>query len=86
MLGPLLFILYTADLFSVVSYLLVGYADDATLISIAQRPANRVAVSNSLQSDINTIGGWCHRWREWQYLIHSRATLIQSVVGVIGGV
>ena len=39
-LGPLLFILYTADLFSVVSNLLVGYADDATLISIAQRPAN----------------------------------------------
>ena len=38
-LGPLLFILYTADLFSVVRNLLVGYADDATLISIAQLPA-----------------------------------------------
>ena len=61
-LGPLLFILYTADLFSVVSNLLVGYADDATLISVAQRPANRVEVSNSLQCDINKISGWCHRW------------------------
>ena len=44
-LGPLLFILYTADLFSIVDNLLVGYADDATLISVAQRPAN----SNSLK-------------------------------------
>ena len=61
-LGPLLFILYTADLFSVVSNLLVGYDDDATFISIPQRPANRVAVSNSIQNDINIISGWCHRW------------------------
>ena len=53
MLGPLLFILYTTDLFSVVSNLLVGYADDATLISVAQRPADRVEVSNSLQYCIN---------------------------------
>ena len=58
---PLLFILYTSDLFSVVSNLLIGYADDATLISVAQRPANRVEVSNSLQSDINRISDWCHR-------------------------
>ena len=60
--GSLLFILYTADLFSVVCNLLVGFADDATLISIAQHPANRVAVSNSLQCNINKISGWCHRW------------------------
>ena len=59
MLGPLLFILYTADLFSIVDNLLVGYADDATLISVALRPANRVAVSNSLQCDIDKIHNWC---------------------------
>ena len=61
-LGPLLFILYTADLFSIVDNLLVGYADDATLISVAQRPANRVSVSNSLQCDIDKISNWCSRW------------------------
>ena len=55
----LLFILYTADLFSIVDNLLVGYADDATLISVAQRPANRVSVSNSLQCDIDKISNWC---------------------------
>ena len=54
-LGPLLFILYTADLFSIVENLLVGYADDATLISVAQRPTNIVSVSNSLQCDIDKI-------------------------------
>ena len=43
-LGPLLFILYTADLFSIIDNLLVGYANDATLISVAQRPANRVSL------------------------------------------
>ena len=47
-LDPLLFILYTADLFSIVDNLLVGYADDATLISVAQRPANRVSLCQSL--------------------------------------
>ena len=61
-LGPLLFILFTADLFSVVDNLLVGYADDATLISVAQRPINRVAVSHSLQCDIDRISSWCSRW------------------------
>ena len=61
-LGPLLFILYTADLFSIVDNLFVSYADDATLISVAQRPANRVSVSNSLQCDIDKISNWCTRW------------------------
>ena len=60
-LGPLLFILYTADLFSIIDNLLVGYADDATLIS-ARRPANKVSVSNSLQCDIDKISNWCSRW------------------------
>ena len=61
-LDPLLFILYTADLLSIVDNLLVGYADDATLISVAQRPANRVSVSNSPQCDIDKISNWCTMW------------------------
>jgi len=61
-LGPLLFIIYTADLFSVVSNLLVGYADDATLVSVAQSPANRIEISNSLQCDVDKICDWCSRW------------------------
>ena len=60
---PLLFILYTTDLFSVVSNLLVGYANYATLISV-------------LRSVLLT---------EWKFLIHSRATLTESVIGAIGG-
>ena len=61
-LGPLLFILFTADLFSVTNNLLVGYADDATLISVAKRPSDRIAVSHSLQGDIDRISTWCSRW------------------------
>ena len=62
-LGPLLFILYTAYLFHIVDKLLVGYTDDGyTLISVAQRSANRVPVSNSLQCYIDKISNWCSRW------------------------
>jgi hypothetical protein len=61
-LGPLLFILYTADLFSVVDNVLVGYADDATLISLAESPGRRSVATDSLQRDLCTIDQWCHTW------------------------
>ena len=54
-LGPLLFILYTADLFSVVSNLLVGYADDATLISIAYQIHSRVTLTRSVAGAIGGV-------------------------------
>ena len=60
-LGPLLFILYTADLFSIVENLFDCNVDDATLISVTHRPAIRVSVSNSLQCDIDKISNWCSR-------------------------
>ena len=43
-LGPLLFLLYTADLFSVVENKLYGYADDSTLVAVVPSPGERVAV------------------------------------------
>ena len=33
-LGPLLFLLYTSELFSVLENRLIGYADDSTLIAV----------------------------------------------------
>ena len=62
LLGPLLFILYTADLCSIVANLFVGYPDDSTLISVVQHAANIVSVSNSLQCNIDKISNWCTRW------------------------
>ena len=37
-LGQLLFLLYTSELFSIVKNKLIGYADDSTLISIVSSP------------------------------------------------
>ena len=40
-LGPLLFLLYTAELFSVVENKLYGYADDSTLVAVVPSPGVR---------------------------------------------
>ena len=44
-LGPLLFLLYTSDLFSILENKLICYADDSTLIAVVQSPVLRVAVA-----------------------------------------
>ena len=44
-LGPLLFLLYTSDLFSILENKLIGYADDSTLMAVVPLPGVRVAVA-----------------------------------------
>ena len=43
-LGPQLFLLYTAALFSIVENKLYGYADDSTLMAVVPSPGKRIAV------------------------------------------
>ena len=47
-LGPLLFLLYTSELFSIFENKLIGYADDSSLIVVVPSPGLRVAVAESL--------------------------------------
>ena len=47
-LGPQLFVLYTAEPLSIVENKLYGYADDSTLVAVVPSPAERVAVSESM--------------------------------------
>ena len=54
-LGPLLFLLYTAKLFSVVENKLYGYADDSTLVAVVPSPGERLAVSESMNRDLNIV-------------------------------
>lgn len=61
-LGPLLFILYTSEMFSITENILVGYADDSTLIADISRPASRPDVEASLLRDLNAIQLWCANW------------------------
>ena len=49
-LGLLLFLLFTAELFSVVENKLYGYADDSTLVAVVPSPGERVAVSSVYES------------------------------------
>ena len=51
-LGPVLFLLSTSELFSVLENKLIGYADDSTLIAVVPSPWLRVAVAESLSRDL----------------------------------
>ena len=61
-LGPLLFLLYTSELFSILENKLIGYADDSTLMSAVPSPGIRVAVAESLIYDLGRASEWCDFW------------------------
>ena len=50
-LGPLLFILYTSEMFELVDNRLFANADDSTLLAVVCKPADRPAVTASLKRD-----------------------------------
>ena len=54
-LGPQLFLLYTAELFSIVENKLFGYADDNTLVAVMPSPGEKIAVSESMNLDLNSV-------------------------------
>ena len=43
-LGPLLLLLYTSELFSILENKLIGYANDSTLIAVVLSPGVRITV------------------------------------------
>ena len=61
-LGPLLFLLYTSEIFSILENKLIGYADDSTLIAVVPSPGVRVTVAESLNSDLVRVNAWCDLW------------------------
>ena len=58
-LGPLLFLLYTSEIFSILENKLIGYADDSILIAVVSSPSLRVAVAESLSCDPVKVNEWC---------------------------
>ena len=58
-LCPLLFLLYTSELFSIRENKLIGYADDSTLIAVVPSPGVRVTVAESLSRDLVKNSEWC---------------------------
>ena len=61
-LGPLLFLLYTSELFSILENKPIGYADNSTLMAIVPSPGIRVAVAESLIHDLGRVSEWCDLW------------------------
>ena len=60
-LSPLLFVLYTSEMFRLVENRLFAYADDSTLLAVVSKPADRPAVAASL-NDLARIQEWCNHW------------------------
>ena len=61
-LGPLLFLLYTSELFFILENKLIGYADDSTLIVVVPSPGVRVTLAESLSRDLVKVSEWCDLW------------------------
>ena len=54
-LGPLLLLLYTSELFSILGNKLIGCADDSTLRAVVPSPGVRVTVAESLIRDLSRV-------------------------------
>ena len=58
-LAPLLILLYTLELFSILKNKLIGYPNDSTLIAVVPSPGLRVTVAESLSCDLVKVSEWC---------------------------
>ena len=61
-LGPLLFLLYIADLPRLLQNELVGYGDNSTFLCRIPHPRDRSSVAAALNDDLAVISDWCTRW------------------------
>ena len=59
-LGPLLFLLYTSEIFSILVNKLIGYADD--YFDGCCVPGDRVTVAELQIRDLGKISEWCDLW------------------------
>ena len=61
-LGPLLFIRYTSELFSILENRRIDYADDSTLIAVVPSLGVRVTVAECLSRDLAKVSESCDLW------------------------
>ena len=61
-LGHILFLLYSSELFSILENKLIGYADDSTLMAVVPSPSVRVAVAETLILDLSRVSDWRDLW------------------------
>ena len=56
---PLLFLVYTQELFITLDYKLIGYAYNFTLMAVVPSPGVGVTVAELLNRDLGKVGEWC---------------------------
>ena len=61
-LGPLLFIAFTADMWFDIESEMISYADDTTLSVGIDSPLDRGSKADLLLRDVTRIKSWCDRW------------------------
>ena len=61
-LGPLLFLPYILELFSILENKLIGNADDSTLVAVVPSLGVRVTVAEYLSRDLVKVNEWCDLW------------------------
>ena len=59
---PLLYLLYTSKLFSILKNKHIGYADDSAVIVVEPSPGVGAAVAESLNHDLCKVPVWCDLW------------------------
>ena len=61
-LGPLLHIFYTSELFYIIGSYIVGYADDTAIHAVIPRQLSRAQVMKSLNHNLAAIDPRCVKW------------------------
>ena len=61
-LGPLLFLLYTSKIFSILEKKLISYAYDSNFMAVLPSPGVRVIVAESPIRDLGRVSEWCDLW------------------------
>ena len=92
-LVPLLFLLCTSELFSILENKLIGYADDSTLMAVVSSPGGRYTVAEFVIRDLGRVSQWRDLWgiklnaSKTKTMIVSRSHTIhpQSPTLTIGG-
>ena len=76
-LGPQLFLVYTAELFVVVENKHFGYCDESTLVAVVPTPGERVTATDSLNHDLSRVSMWCDLWG-MKFIVRKTMTIIVS--------
>ena len=61
-LGPLLFLLFVSEIFSILEDKPIGCADDSTSMAVVPSPGIRVTVAESLSHDLFKVSEWYDLW------------------------